>query len=314
MCTLGGVVHRCATRGFPIGVPSGIVSEMGEFDRPFLGSEAVAQGRVGSGQLRRFTRLYRNVYIDASVPLDAAHRAHAAWLWSGRVGVVAGLSAAAMHGSRWIDVREPAELVRHGSRRGCTGVLVHGDTLLSDEVCDVRGLPVTTPARTGFDLGRWLARDDAVARLDELCRVTRLQPAEIAALAERHPGERGLAKLTDVLALVDPGAESPQESRVRLLFVRSGLPVPQTQVPIVDGNRVIGHADLGWPRWRVAVEYEGAHHWTDPRQRTVDIERYEEFAALGWAVIRVNSELLRRTPRTVVERVRRHLRDAGAPV
>ena len=30
-------------------------------------------------------------------------------------------------------------------------------------------------------------------------------------------------------------------------------------------------------------------HWTDPAQRTRDIDRYAELADLGWVIIRVNS-------------------------
>ncbi|MFX1760053.1 DUF559 domain-containing protein [Rhodococcus sp. As11] len=71
---------------------------------------------------------------------------------------------------------------------------------------------------------------------------------------------------------------------------------------------------MGWHEWRTAVEYDGVHHWTDERQRTKDIERYESFASLGWSVVRVNSEQLRMRPLTIVERVRRALRASGAPV
>ncbi|MGX6511127.1 hypothetical protein [Rhodococcus sp. SJ-2] len=284
------------------------------FDEPFVGTEAVAAGRLTKGQLRRFRRVHRGVYIDPTVSVTPILRAQAAWLWAGGKGVLAGRSAAALHGCRWIDTLAPAELIRGGSRRGSAGLVVHGDTLLDDEVCHVDSMAVTTPARTGFDIGRWLDPDDAIAQLDALCRATHLIPRDILELAGRHPHERGLVQLGTVLAKVDPGAESIPESRVRLLLIRGGLPVPETQLPIVDGARVIARADMGWRRWRTAVEYDGTHHWTDERQRTRDIERYEECASLGWSMIRVNSEQLRRRPKSIVNRVRLRLRAAGAPV
>ncbi|MEE2059774.1 DUF559 domain-containing protein [Rhodococcus artemisiae] len=287
---------------------------MGDFDVPFLGTEAVAAGRLTQGQLRSFRRVHRGVYIDPKVSVTPILRAQAAWLWSGRRGVLAGRSAAALHGCKWIDTRAPAELIRSGSRRAAAGLVIHGDTLLDDEVCHLDSMAVTSPARTGFDLGRWLDPDDAIAQLDALCRVTHLTPCDIHELAERHPRERGLTQLGDVLRQVDPGAESIPETRVRLLLIRGGLPVPETQVPIVDGSRILARADMGWRQWRTAVEYDGIHHWTDERQRTRDIERYEACESLGWSMIRVNSEQLRRRPASIVNRVRLRLRAAGAPV
>jgi hypothetical protein len=72
-----------------------------------------------------------------------------------------------------------------------------------------------------------------------------------------------------VLELVDGGAESPQESRLRLMLVRGGLPMPQTQIVFSDdlGNARI-RVDMGWPEWKVGVEYDGEQHWTDARQRS----------------------------------------------
>ncbi len=62
------------------------------------------------------------------------------------------------------------------------------------------------------------------------------------------------------------------------------------------------------------VEYDGEQHWSDERQRTWDIERMERLAELGWVVVRVNAEQLRRRPQVIVARVRDRLRQAGAPV
>ena len=57
----------------------------------------------------------------------------AAWLWSGRRATVAGISAAAMHGGKWIDSRLPAEL-NQPSQHKTTGIVLHNDTLWPDEV------------------------------------------------------------------------------------------------------------------------------------------------------------------------------------
>lgn len=169
-------------------------------------------------------------------------------------------------------------------------------------------------ARTVFDLARWLPLPRAVEQIDALCRTTRTDPQTVLEMIERYRGTRGVDCARAVLSRVDPGAESLPETRVRLLLIDHGLPAPETQLPIFDGTNVVAWADMGWKQWRTAVEYDGIHHWVDEKQRTRDIERYDALAALGWKVVRVNSEQLRTRPRSIVERVRRCLRDAGAPV
>ena len=278
---------------------------------PFIGTEAVASGLVSRRQLSsRYEAVYRNVYIPHGAQLTACSRASAAWLWSGRDATLAGLSAAAMHGELWIDPALPAELMRLGDK--VEGIVIHRDKLVDDELCVIDGMPTTTPARTAYDIGR---RDDlvrAVIRLDALARATGLSRSEVDIVVDRHRGARGIVQLRDALDLMDGGAESPQETRTRLLLVRRGLPAPQTQI-VVDNElgRPFARLDMGWEEWRVGVEYDGAQHWLDPAQRTWDIDRWAELAARGWVIIRVSSELLRCRPDVIVARVINALRNAG---
>ena len=146
--------------------------------------------------------------------------------------------------------------------------------------------------------------------IDALMNATRVSPAAVAAVAAAHPGARGVARIPGLLEFVDGGAESPQETRLRLVLVRGGLPRPETQI-VFRELRI--RVDMGWREWKVAVEYDGLQHWTDGRQRSWDIERLALLEAAGWAVIRVSGDMLRR-PAFVVERVRAKLRERGACV
>lgn len=92
------------------------------------------------------------------------------------------------------------------------------------------------------------------------------------------------------------------------------MPRPETQIEIFDDAGFVARADMGWKEWRRLVEYDGVQHWTDPAQRTLDIDRYARLPELGWTVIRVGADLLYRRPHVLVERVRRALRAAGASV
>ncbi|MBS9532134.1 hypothetical protein KIH27_00870 [Mycobacterium sp. M1] len=287
---------------------------MGTSNRPFIGTEALAAGRVSRRALaRRYRMIYRNVYLHDGAELTATGRAAAAWLWSGRRATAAGVSAAALHGSRWLDARLPAELNRM-TPSTVDGIVIHRERLEADEVCRISGIPTTTPARTAFDLGRQPGLSTAVIRLDALANATGLRSVDIDPLVDRHRGVRGLVQLRQALRLMDAGAESPQETRTRLLLVRAGLPTPTTQIVVCDAfGRIFARIDMGWPDYLVGVEFDGAQHWTDPARRTADIDRYAELQARGWVIIRVSSDLLRYRPGIVVARVSAALRAAGCP-
>ena len=282
---------------------------------PFLGTEALAAGIVTRHELAtRYEAIYRNVYLPLGQQVTPAQRAHAAWLWSRRRATVVGVSAAAMHGAKWIDDRLPAEL-NQPSQHKTKGIVLHNDTLSLDEICTVRGIDVTTAARTAFDLGRRYGRTLAVIRVDALLQATALQLTDIDTLIDRHRGIRGIVQLREVVRLADAGAESPQETRTRLLLTDAGLRPRQTQIEVFNRfGDFVHRIDMGWPKWKVGVEYDGEQHWSNPAIRAKDIDQQAELEELGWRTIRVSSEILRFRPHTIVERTRCALRAAGAPV
>lgn len=256
---------------------------------------------------RHSVPIYRDVYLPRGMELTAHIRAHAAWLATG--APLCGLSAAAVWGTKWIDPSLPAEIVR-ADRHAPKGIVVHTWDVKPDEIGLIASVDATTPARTAFDIGRTRPADQAIPILDALMNATRIGPPDVLAVARAHPGVRGAARLRQMLDLVDGGSESPQETKVRLILVRAGLPRPQTQI---DFRELRIRVDMGWRRWKVAVEYDGVHHWADRHQRSWDIDRIAMLEEAGWAVIRVSSDLLLR-PLVVVERVRAKLRAAGCPV
>jgi len=276
--------------------------------KPFIGSAAVRRGSVTRrGLARDNTAVYRDVYIPREVELTARIRAQAAWLATG--ATLCGMSAAALYGTKWLDPRLPAEVSR-ANRRAPAGLVVRSWRLDPDELCRIGDIPSTSPARTAFDLGRTYPAWQAIPIMDALLNATRIRPGEVAAVADAHPGVRGVARLRALLGLIDGGAESPQESRLRLILVRGGLPLPQTQI---EFRELHIRVDMGWRQWKVAVEYDGVQHWSDSRQRSWDIDRIALLEAAGWAVVRVSAEMMSR-PAVILERVRAKLRAAGCPI
>ncbi len=271
---------------------------------PFLGSEALAARLMSRHELRsRHVTLHRDVYMPRDAELTAMLRAKACWLRSRRRGTLAGFSASAMHGARWIDPSRPAEII-DTNRRPTSGVHAWEERIEPDEIAVVDQMRVTTPARTALDLARRHPRGMAVAAIDALVQATELKMADVELLTDRYRGRHGLKAARAVLELVDGGAQSPKETWLRLLLTDAGFPRPQTQTQIAVYNEwgwAEAYLDLGWEDIKVAVEYDGDHHRSLRTQFAKDIGRFEMLERRGWIVVRVIAE---HHPDDIIRRVR----------
>jgi hypothetical protein len=218
-------------------------------------------------------------------------RAKACWLRSRRRGVLAGFSASALHGSKWIDPTLPAAII-DTNRRPTPGVQAWDDRIEADEIADVDGMRVTTPARTALDLARRYDIDIAVSAIDALAQAVELKPADIELLVDRYTGGRGLRAARAALDLVDGGAQSPKETWLRLLLMRAGFPRPQTQIAVRnEWGWAEAYLDMGWEDIKVAAEYDGDQHRSSRYQYVKDIRRLEKVERrYGWIVVRVVAE------------------------
>ena len=244
-----------------------------------LGGEAVAAGVVTRHLLRTSYRpVYRGVYAANGGELTLRDRAIAAWLATRRKGVIAGVAASGLHGASWVDAAQPIEVagVKCAPQQG---LLPRTERIADDEVTLVAGLPVTTLARTAFDVARHLDRPCALARLDAMMWAQPFSLDDVRELAKRYPRAPGSRQMRDLLPLVDGGAAAPGQSRIRLALLDAGFPRPQTQVAVLVGAQPVAYLDIAWPEHRVAVEY-------GPK----DVARQRMLEALGWSVIRVAAD------------------------
>ncbi|MEV8358600.1 DUF559 domain-containing protein [Microbacterium sp. NPDC076895] len=175
------------------------------------------------------------------------------------------------------------------------------------------GVSVSSPATTWAMLSsRYRSIDDAVVAGDAVVRdrmhrddpppLTDLTALQLAANAGRRiRGEL----LHGALPLVHPRSRSRPESIMRLLLGRAGLGEFLPNFDVFDGDVWIAQVDFALPRTRLALEYEGEHHLTDPAQWAKDIARVERLIELGWRVIRVTKADLFGAPGQLVSRIHR---------
>ncbi len=274
--------------------------------RPFAGVYTRTDA-VGSGATRDPVRLAQQ--YAAGMPSDEFFsHATAAVIW----GLPLPRSVAMHEAVRMRDAVVHVSVLR--PRNAPRGRGVHGhqvDARLVSVVEHESGLRVTSPASTWAQLGAVLGLADLVAVGDALVRPARrpddrpqlATPAQLEAAVDagRRPGVR---LLRAALPLVRPRVDSRTETLLRLAIGDAGLPEPVTGFAVAVGTTIVAQVDLAYPRERVAIEYEGEHHLTDPDQWARDIRRYERLADAGWRVIRVTKDDLFRHRPTLIRRIR----------
>lgn len=277
----------------------------GRAPAPFLGGEAIRTGRISARDLEtKYRAVYRNVYLANDVALTPELRARAAWLFAGADAVLSGISAAAVYGTKWLDTNAPADVVR-ANRHAPEGLRVHSYALAPEDVREFDGMRLTTEARTAFDLGRLLPTTEAIPILDALMNKTKLDPDAVWRLVDANPGIRGIDRLRISLAQSDGGAESPLETRTRLLLQYTGIPGLETQIPFYDQwGLVCTRVSMGWRRWKVAVECD--EECDSAGYRTWVHEQTAELEARGWGVVWV-TESMAFGQNDLVRRVRQKL-------
>ena len=173
---------------------------------------------------------------------------------------------------------------------------------LSDDVVrDRHGLSRTGSVRTAVDLIRRGPMEDGVVLLDRLVYAGMVDLAAVRQAAATLPRCRGSAQARLVSELSDGLAESPPETRLRLLLRRTGLPAPVAQFRVFDQEGFIGRVDFAYPDLKLAIEYDGAWH-AEPGQFARDRRRLNRMSAAGWRTLFVTAADMHE-PDTLVRRV-----------
>ncbi len=259
----------------------------------------VVDRRLRAGQLRR---VHGGVYRVG--PLEAPHyREMAAVLACGDSAAVSHRSAATL----WEILPRrgdglPVEVIVARGRAGRRpGIRVrHIRTLRADEVTRREGIPITTPARTLYDLAgvathRQLERSLAAALEQGLTTCS-----QVLSLLVHHTRGPGKSKLR---ALLEPGSRlaftrSEAEERFLALIRRAQLREPEVNVT-VEGHEV----DFCWRAERLVVEVDGRAFHSSDRSFERDRRRDAVLVAAGLRVIRVTWRQILSEPEALLVRV-----------
>ncbi|MCB7136935.1 hypothetical protein [Cellulosimicrobium marinum] len=278
-------------------------------------------------------RLRHGAYRDAPPPQPSRHAAGRERLLDTARAVHRSLradhvfshtTAALVHRLRLWETPDRTDVVQSYRRSGSAAqdLRRHVGSVAPADRRVVRGLPVTSLPRTVADCLRTLPALDGLVLADSALAAG-VRREEVAVLLDAAGSGRGTRRARHVLALADDGAESAWESWMRYLVLRLGLPRPTTQVPL---RTEVGdvRADVGWPAWRLLLEFDGLVKYrtdrggvapaSDPGSVLVaEKRRQEAIERLGFRVLRCTayddpSDVARRVLRRVPPEVMAGLR------
>lgn len=220
-------------------------------------------------------------------------------------GAISGRSAAFLHG---VDVlrstTDPVEVTvpRLDPLTCRPGIVVRRALLPNSDVERICGARVTTPLRTAFDLARLEDPVEAVVCLDALLHAGLLREAELCSYIAVHPRWRGVRRAAVALDDADGAAESPMESRLRMILVNGKLPRPLVNKPLYAANGMfLGRPDLRIER--VIIEYDGRVH-LDHAVFVKDLARQNLLNDAGYTRRRYTGGVIYRQPSRIVAQVR----------
>lgn len=191
-------------------------------------------------------------------------------------GVIRGFTALIVRGYSLLDEPRTAEI---SVPRGASHVTVLLGKVVRHkmpEVHVVKGRRCVSVAQALLDEFPAMVLEQQVALVDHLVRQNE----------DLYKQLQQVKALKEVMRLVNPMAESRPESMLRVRLRREGIWGFEPQIP-VECDGVTRFVDLGNPKLRIALEYQGAVHFEDAEKRSQDSRRVNELRAAGWVVIEV---------------------------
>jgi Protein of unknown function (DUF559) len=258
-------------------------------------SEQMVRTRVARGGLNP---LHRGVYAVGHRALTVESRWMAAVLAHGPAAVLSHRSAGQLWGLYPRSEITP-EVTAPGSRKTKPGIVAHRGSPRPDEVGTRWRIPVTSVARTMFDLAGMLDEREVERAWNEIeVREyrTRLSVPEVI---ERYQGRKGTLLLTRLAAGKAVGiTRNELEEAFLALIDRFGLPRPRMNAHLAVRDRFY-EVDCLWEDRKVAIELDGGRAHGTKRAFEKDRERDRILTAERYTTARITWHQIAETPSEV---------------
>jgi hypothetical protein len=173
----------------------------------------------------------------------------------------------------------------------------HRGVLRDDEVEILNGVPVSTAARSAFEVTTIAGVEAALVAVNRLLHAGAMTLAEFETVVDAYQNWPGSLTSDLVLRLADPRLESVGEDRFSYLAYRQGLPKAEPQYEVYDERgRLVARLDFAWPELCVFLEFDGMVKYTRLRREGEALDEFlmrEKAREMlvcqltGWTCIRI---------------------------
>jgi very-short-patch-repair endonuclease len=255
-------------------------------------SAKMVDGRIRRGALNV---VHRGVYAVGHRSLTIEGRWMAAVLAFGPEAVLSHRSAGQLWG---LLPRSPIapEVTRRKRAEGRPRLTIHRGKLMADEVGVMWGIPVTSVARTMFDLAGMLPEREVERAWNEVEVHEYRVRLSIPDLLARYPGRPGTALLDRLARGEAVGITRNELEEAFLVLVdRHDLPRPRMNAHLAIRDRFY-EIDCLWEDRKVAIELDGGAAHRTRRAFEKDRERDRILTAEGYTTARLTWRQITETP------------------
>lgn len=189
----------------------------------------------------------------------------------------------------------------------------HRGVLRDDEIEVLNGVPVSTAARSAFEVTTIAGVEASLVAVNRLLHTGAMTLTEFADVVGTHQQWPGSLTSDLVLRLADRRLESVGEDRFSYLAYRYGLPKPEPQWEVHDETgRLVARLDFAWPELSVFLEVDGMVKYQHLRREGEALDEFllrekaremEVCQLTGWTCIRIGWADLAR-PERLARRIR----------
>lgn len=268
-------------------------------------TDSSIQRLVSTGRISRFLP---SVFRSTAVPITWETHALGGCLRSPGKVWISHRAAAAHHGFSGCRKGRLEYLTTTHLRPVRDQIIHYVEAVPVCDIEDLRGIPVTSPARTLLDLAGVVDEETLEVALDDAICTHKVRLARLRWRLDQlgTKGKHGPALLARLLKVRGEGAVVPTtilETKLVRLLRTANLPIGKAQHIFQEKGRPVARVDFVYPEQRVVIEVDGTRWHAGRRARVRDAERDNYLNVRGWIVLRFTWFDLVERPDYVIEQI-----------
>jgi hypothetical protein len=253
--------------------------------------------------------VHQGVYRLAGAPVSHEQALMAAVLFAGPGAAVSDRAAAILHGT-WAFRADDLIEITSPRRVSLPGAVVHRGRVYDEaHIVRMRGLPVTSAARTIVDIGAVASLQTVNKLVEEWLADRKVSVADLRSTIDdvhrRGSRSAGVARrVLEARSLGDEAGDSTDEHLIATIMRAYGAPPPAYHALVDVGLSRPLELDHAYVPEKIDLEVHGQHLYTgNKRKYAWSLERTNLLQAHGWLVLQYTPAQLKARPWAIAREI-----------